>query len=140
MVKNMESVKINSIAGKIICIIVILGVIAGMAIYMLMYQDRVAPELSFDKETLFLSKEEVFSVMHGEMESLLNGMHAVDDVDGDLTDKIIPTIGDISWYDAYAVVSYKVMDKAGNVSTTRRLVYLKTWGEIHEIGKKYYGY
>ena len=97
-------------------------ILAGVAFFMYTGQDRTAPEITIDKESITYTEGEDY-------DTLMRGVSASDDKDGDLTDqvfvdKIVPC------GETEAVVYYGVMDSSKNVGTiTRKVTY-------HPLDKK----
>ena len=90
---------------------IVLGV---FAFFLYMGQDRKAPEISVKKMDITYNEGDNY-------DSLLKGVTAKDNIDGDLTDKVfVDKI--VQTEDGKAVVYYGVMDSNNNVSTAKRKI------------------
>ena len=104
----------------------------GVLVFMMrLYEDTTAPEFFFDQEAILLTEEEADAVLKKDYACLLEGMTAIDDRDHDVTGRII--VYDVELYEnnAYAVISYRVLDKSGNMETAHRIAYLLTPMQIY---------
>lgn len=114
-----------------LCLVIIVLILAATIIVVLGNKDKTPPEISFDNEVIFLTEDEVQQIKEKDFSSLLRGMTAYDDKDGDLSDKII--VYDVAKDDTelYGIVYYRVMDNKGNVAKIQRIAYTKSMEEIH---------
>lgn len=94
------------------------AVLIVLSIFLYMNLDRTAPEISFpDEENRPVYREGMSE------EELLEGISAVDDVDGDVTDSIL--IEKISaMADGSVIVTYVALDSSNNVAKESR-IYVK---------------
>lgn len=92
------------------------GLMAAFLAYDRTKQDRQAPQISCPEETLEVS-------IHGTEEQLLDGVHAEDDRDGDVTDLlVIEKLSPITEDDT-RIITYAASDAAGNVSRATRTLH-----------------
>ena len=68
---------------RIIAVVLTIGciILAGVAFFMYTGQDRTAPEITIDKESITYTEGEDY-------DTLMRGVSASDDKDGDLTDQV----------------------------------------------------
>lgn len=100
--------------GFLLGIFILDIVLLGTAIYLEIQQDKTAPVISFPEEELIWSE----AVSE---EKLLEGVTALDNVDGDVTDsllieKVFETV------DGKVVVMYAALDHSNNVTKTSRVL------------------
>lgn len=99
----------------IVAFILIAATFAAIQVYTRFLTDTTPPVISFDSDTIEVSVSDPDDV-------LLNGVSAVDDTDGDLTDQIM-ILGSTQFLSENTVkVTYLVFDSANNISTASRLV------------------
>ena len=91
-------------------------ILAGVAFFMYTGQDRTAPKITIEKESITYTEGEDY-------DTLMRGVSASDNKDGNLTDKVfVDKI--VSCGEKEAVVYYGVMDSSKNVGTaTRKITY-----------------
>ena len=122
-------------AKNLACLLLLATILLlSLTVYVVLSKrDGEAPTIECDREALFLSASEIESVLNKDYRCLLKGITAVDNKDGDVTSKVIVYSTDVHGDDSYIVVNYRVLDSAGNVAKYRRLAYIKSPAEIHEI-------
>lgn len=103
--------KINwlQLAAIVLCLLVFFGYRAVEGIL----DDSKAPEITFDGQELQISVEDP-------KESLLRGVSARDNVDGDVTDSLVVESVKLLNKDGTITVTYAAFDKAGNVTKASR--------------------
>lgn len=89
-------------------------VLAAIAAFVYIGQDHTPPEISIEKMDITYTEGDSY-------ESLLEGVTATDNIDGDLTDQVFVDRIIATGEDA-AVVYYGVTDKAQNVATKKRTI------------------
>lgn len=94
-------------------------------------QDSTPPEIAFDAESVHLTDEEVVEVLKKDYSCLLSGVTAYDNEDGDISSRVIVYSVNVYEDNSYAVVSYRVLDKSGNMVSRQRLAYLKSPAQIY---------
>ncbi len=100
---------------KIILILVVICLIlGGISVYIYRNQDTTPPVIKIKKEKLTYKEGDKY-------DGLLKGVTAEDDHDGDVTDDIFVSQV-LSLDNGEAIVTYGVMDKAGNIGTAKRTV------------------
>lgn len=96
-------------------------------------KDKIPPVISIEQEALILTEEEIEGILEGNLDVLMEGVTAVDNIEGDITDRIFIFSITPKQDNLYAIVNYRVLDSADNVGHAKRIAYLKTPEEIHKI-------
>lgn len=125
---------LKRIKGKkiITLLLFIFCVILGILVFVQhINRDDVPPDILFDSESMQLTEEEVSEVLEKNYSCLLNGVHAFDSEDGDISNYVIVYSINIYGDNSYAIVNYRVLDKSNNMASAQRLVYLKSPAQIY---------
>lgn len=111
-----------------------LSIIMGaMVVVSVLNRDTVPPAFSYDSEVVMPTEKQLEKLNEGELDLLLEGVHAQDDVDGDLTDKMVIHDVDVQYGGLYAIITYHVSDSSNNLGIGHRIVYIKSPEEIHRL-------
>ena len=100
----------KGIVGLMAGACVLLG---GAVVYLQMKTDREPPTISFQENGVIYTKE-------GSYEELLDGVTAVDDCDGDVTDSLEIENVYVEENDGKATVVYVARDKSNNIAKAKR--------------------
>ncbi len=117
--------------GITVVLVILCVSIGALIFYDRFHQDRTPPNISFEKESVQLTEDEVTAVLKEDYTCLLNGVNAFDNEDGDLSDYLIVYSVNIYGDNSYAVVNYRVLDTSGNMAEEQRLAYLKSPEQIY---------
>ena len=109
----------------VISIIIINILVIGLCVFLLMRQDRTAPEFGFQTSDYTYLKSD------GE-KLLLQDIIAYDNQDGDITDRIVIEKITENLNSNTVVVYYAVSDKAGNVAKVSRIFPMESSDEVPE--------
>lgn len=101
-------------------------------IYIYINRDRVAPEFSYDNEVVILTEDQIEKLKDGDEEVLLEGVHAYDNEEGDITSKIIIQDVKSMYENSYMIVTYRVCDKGNNMASGHRVFYIIPPQELAE--------
>lgn len=106
--------------GILTLILILLCCITGaVSVHMYLTKDTIEPEIYFDQNDLSFSEGEDESV-------LLSGVTAYDNVDGDITDRIV-ILRILNDKEGFVTVTYAVMDDSYNVTEKKREIeYIST--------------
>lgn len=102
----------KGIVGLMAGACVLLG---GAVVYLQMKTDREPPTISFQENGVIYTKE-------GSYEQLLDGVTAVDDCDGDVTDSLEIENVYVEENDGKATVVYVARDKSNNIAKAKRKI------------------
>lgn len=130
MRKKFQNIKAKTV---ITCLLFVLCVI--MAVFLVLdrlNQDDTPPNITFATESIQLTEEEASAVLQKDYSCLLTGVSAVDDSDGDITDRVIVYSVNIYGDHSYAVVNYRALDRSNNMATAQRLAYLESPEQIYQ--------
>ena len=130
MRKKFQNIKAKTV---ITCLLFVLCVI--MAVFLVLdrlNQDNTPPSITFATESIQLTEEEASAVLQKDYSCLLTGVSAVDNSDGEITDRVIVYSVNIYGDHSYAVVNYRALDRSNNMATAQRLAYLKSPEQIYQ--------
>lgn len=95
-----------------IVFLICIGILLGVSLFLQVRKDKESPKLTCDSRELHYNNRL-------EVKSLLQGVKAYDETDGDLTDRIfVKNIYETE--DGKGIVIYAVLDKSNNIATLRR--------------------
>lgn len=109
----------------VVILAVLCAVLSGLIFFTVGKKDTVPPEITFEKKSIYYDGQDT--------STLLNGVSASDDQDGDVTESvIISAIYPVS--DQTGVVVYAAKDAANNVTTQGRGFYYEGYDAVEAIG------